>query len=505
MKHLSTVSVLAVCAMSSPALADVTPADVWGNLESYMSGMGYEMEASESMSGDTLTVSDITMSMDIPDADGSVIVGMGEMSLTDNGDGTVAITWPSPMPITVSMDIEGDPVELGFDYSYEGLDMTVSGTPDVMTYDYTADSLGLTLTNLVVDGETITREMATMQLMMAGLSGSSAFNLADSMRMITQTLNASTLTVTGMAAEPGTDNGGNFSLTMTDIESGSESMVPEDMDYTDMAGMLAKGFAGAAQLSHSGFDMSFDANDSGNRTQGTVTTASGTIEFGMSEDAMRYEAGNTDMVVAIQGGDIPLPINATMAETAFTFAVPLQKSEEPQDAAIGITLGGFETSDMIWGMIDPAGVLPRDPATISADLTAKVTPFISLLNEDDMTKLERGEVMPGELNAVTLNSLLVEAAGGKISGEGAFTFDNSDTESFDGFPAPEGKLNLSVSGANGLIDKIIQMGFMSEEDAMGARMMLSMFTVPGSQPDTATSVIEVNDQGHVLANGQRIK
>lgn len=40
---------------------------------------------------------------------------------------------------------------------------------------------------------------------------------------------------------------------------------------------------------------------------------------------------------------------------------------------------------------------------------------------------------------------------------------------------------------------------------MGARMMMSMFAVPGSAPDTLRSTIEVNERGHVLANGQRIK
>ena len=55
------------------------------------------------------------------------------------------------------------------------------------------------------------------------------------------------------------------------------------------------------------------------------------------------------------------------------------------------------------------------------------------------------------------------------------------------------------------LDKLIEMGLVSDQDAMGARMMMSMFAVPGSEPDTLSSTIEVNEQGHVLANGQRIK
>ena len=59
-------------------------------------------------------------------------------------------------------------------------------------------------------------------------------------------------------------------------------------------------------------------------------------------------------------------------------------------------------------------------------------------------------------------------------------------------------------GANALIEKLIGMGLLSEDDAMGARMMMGMFAVPAGD-DTLTSKIEVNDEGHVLANGQRLK
>ena len=65
--------------------------------------------------------------------------------------------------------------------------------------------------------------------------------------------------------------------------------------------------------------------------------------------------------------------------------------------------------------------------------------------------------------------------------------------------------DLTLVGANGLIDKLIQMGFVSDQDAMGARMMMGMLAVPGDAPDTLNSTIEINEQGHIMANGQRIK
>ncbi|MCP4621051.1 MAG: DUF2125 domain-containing protein, partial [Bradyrhizobium sp.] len=113
-------------------------------------------------------------------------------------------------------------------------------------------------------------------------------------------------------------------------------------------------------------------------------------------------------------------------------------------------------------------------------------------------------MVPGELRGLTLNELLLSVAGAELTGSGDFTFDNTDLESFDGMPAPEGEANLKLVGANNLIDKLVGMGLLSDDDAMGARMMMGMFAVSAGD-DVVTSKIEVNDEGHVLANGQRLK
>ncbi len=72
-------------------------------------------------------------------------------------------------------------------------------------------------------------------------------------------------------------------------------------------------------------------------------------------------------------------------------------------------------------------------------------------------------------------------------------------------PRPLGEANFRLLGGNGLLDKLIQMGIVQEQDAMGARMMMGLFTTPGPAEDELNSTIEVNEDGHVLANGQRIK
>jgi len=57
---------------------------------------------------------------------------------------------------------------------------------------------------------------------------------------------------------------------------------------------------------------------------------------------------------------------------------------------------------------------------------------------------------------------------------------------------------------NKLIDNLIAMGLLPEDQAMGARMMLGIFTRPGTGPDEVTSVIEFKDGG-LFANGQLLQ
>ena len=99
----------------------------------------------------------------------------------------------------------------------------------------------------------------------------------------------------------------------------------------------------------------------------------------------------------------------------------------------------------------------------------------------------------------------VKLVGAELTGTGAFTFDNTDKVTFGGMPRPAGEANLTLSGGNGLLDKLVQMGLVRQEDAGGVRMMVSMFAVPGQGEDVLNSKIEINDQGHIMANGMRIQ
>ena len=62
---------------------------------------------------------------------------------------------------------------------------------------------------------------------------------------------------------------------------------------------------------------------------------------------------------------------------------------------------------------------------------------------------------------------------------------------------------IRLTGGNTLMDKLVTMGLLSQDDVMGARMMLSMFANQTGE-DELTSTLEFKDK-HFFANGQQLQ
>ncbi|WP_371229405.1 DUF2125 domain-containing protein [Roseovarius sp. 2305UL8-3] len=500
---VTSVLALGLGLSGTAAFADLTAQDVWADWKDYMSGFGYEITGEESTSGDTLTIKDLAMAMDMPEGAGSFSMSISEFSFTDNGDGTVNMTIPAVMPITVSVDTpDAEDVDMKVDYVTDSFEMVASGDPDNLTYAYTADELSMILKELVVEGEPV--DIGTANVTLAALSGQSNIRNGN-IRMIDQTIAAGPVTYAMDFVDPEGEGrmvlNGKFD-TMNFSGGGS---FPDGMDPNNMASMLKAGFGFAGGFDHTGGSFNMNFQEDGETVQVNTNSEDGKARVAMDEGQLLYDVSANNTNIQMAGAEIPFPIELAMAQSGFKLMMPISKAEGEQDFALGITLGDFTMSDLLWGLFDPAAQLPRDPATIAMDVSGKAKLFFDVMDPEQMAAVETGDEMPGELNALTLNSLTVSAAGAELTGNGDFTFDNSDLTTFDGMPAPEGAVDLSLSGGNGLLDKLVAMGLLPEEQAMGARMMMGLFAIPGEGDDMLTSKIEVKSDGQVLANGQRLR
>lgn len=496
-KHSPLIAALILGA--SAAQADVTPQQVWDNWLEQMQPYGYDISVTETQQGNDLAISDMVMTIDMPEDEGSVIVSMPGFTFIDNGDGTVGLDMPSSYPINVKIDGEYDQGNVQVDYNTTGLTMTVSGEPDAMRYDYSAASIEASLAALEVEGEAI--DLGMVKATLINVSGDSM--IAGNMLMTSdQKFSADQIQFTVDVSDP--EGSGEYikvNAAFNDLAFDGNASIPKDMDPEDIAKMLALGFAYGGEFSHQGGEANFDIDMDGDKLAGQQSSGSGSFSMSMNEEAFALSMNATDGKATMQVPDLPFPVSYEMGETGIDFVIPIAMNDEEQDFKAAITLGDFSMADMLWSIFDPTEQLPRDPATISFDVTGKVKLLANIFDPESIDLM----AAPGELHAVNLNDITIRAVGAELTGQGAFTFDNSDLASFDGMPRPEGSAELFLTGGNALMDKAVAMGLASEEDVMGARMMMGMFTVPGEGEDSLKSKIEVNAEGHVLANGMRLK
>ncbi len=501
---LSTFTLaLPAALLGQSALADVTTAEVWGDWKQYLQTMGYEISATESTNGDDLQVDNIIMSMEIPDTPGGATISFGSVTFVQNG-GAVDVILPDSMPMTMTVEPgPGEPpVDLKMTFAQSGHAMSVSGSPEEMVSTYSADTAGITVDEITVDGETMPSDMISIGMNLNGFTNTTTMKVGD-VRDYQQSGGVTSMTyninVNNPAEQVKFDMAGNLDGLSFD---GGGLIPTTGIDMTDMAAMLKSGFAVSGVFKYTGGSMQLQGSDpiDGDFAANTSTTG-GSLGVKMNADELAYSGALNGLTASATVPDLPFPIDLSMAEYGFNLAMPISKSDTPEDFAFGFTLADFTMSDIIWSIFDPAGQLPRDPATISVDLIGKAKMLMDLMDP----AFAEAVAPPAEIHALTIDKLLVSAVGAKIEGSGDITFDNSDLTTLPGVPKPVGAIDVSVNGANGLMDKLVGMGLLPEEQAMGARMMMGLFAVAGSEPDSLTSKVEFTEEGQILANGQRLR
>ncbi len=503
MKYQFHSAIIAAVLCGTAASAEVTAQQVWDNWTEQMAvyGQGFTT-GEETMSGDTLTISDVKIEMS--DDEAAVVAAIGDIALTENGDGSVSITLPDTYPMTIEITPEyGDPSTINMSVSHDAMVLNVSGEPDAMTYAISADSYAMRVDSL--DGNVAEEvELSDAIITMIDLAGTYSVR-TDDLTHIEYSFDLGALDIDVLFNEIGGNGVVKGNADLADLAMFANITTPLEMDMDADMPPFADGLAMDGGYSFGAVSYAFDVNADGNAASGTASVESGQMAFEMDINGASYtgESVGIDVSVLVPN-ELPFPIEASMAKYGFDVLIPLSQSDDgPRDARMAFNLTELEISDILWNIGDPQKILPRDPVTVALGLDAQVTPFFNFLDPAQQEAAMMSEV-PGEINSATITDLTIRAAGAEITGEGAFTFDNSDLETFDGLPRPEGSVTFNINGVNGLVDKLIQMGLIPQEEAMMPRMMLGMFASPVGD-DMLQSKIEVNDQGHVLANGQRLR
>ena len=481
---------------ASSAVADVTAADVWADWQKSLALYGSEglTIGVEEIGDGTITINELSLSME--DEFSSVTTEMGRLIISENGDGTVSVTVPESY--LISINIEDDFVA-DLEVAQDNMAITVSGEPDAMDYDISADSYTIRVAEFKGDAAEVEGDVFMTANNISG-SYQSANGALDEVAydFLTESVD-----VLFDVKEPGGDGFVLVSGKMNRLNMGGTMSTPEGVDFDDPETIFVNGFGFDSVMGY--LDASFIVDFSVDGDAGTASIQMGESGFNAAMDPSQLSYGFAfdGVTLNAQMPDMPFPVNVSwdVAETGFN--MPVSSSDDPQPFGFKFALTEVTVNDEIWSMADPTGAIPRDPVSIELDMAGMAKLFFDILDPEQAEAMAFADV-PGELSALQLLTLRIAAAGAEITGDGDFTFDNSDLETFDGFPRPQGVLNVGIKGANALIDTAVDMGLLPAEQATMGRMFMGMFTTPAGD-DELTSTIEVNEQGHVMANGQRLR
>ena len=503
---LTATSCLAFGLGASAAMADLSANDVWSDWKEYMSGFGYALSGVERDTGAGLSVSNVAMTIPLPEDDGSLQFTMGDLNFVEQGDGTVSIEMEDSWVMAFSVDPADEEAVSGeMVFNQSGHSLIVSGEPDALSYDYKAALAEMSMEGLTVDGVTVGPDVFSFNVLIGNIASVTSMTLG-TLRAYEQTLSSDKVSYAFKFKDPegeeGTMDMRGEALGLS-FKGGGD--IPENTPADNASAMIAAGFAfdGAYEFTGGSSQVTFESPDG----SGTMNSTSGGGTFGvaMSGEGLTYDTETRDLAVNALFSTFPLPMSFEAASARFDMLIPTVKGQDAQDFGMLVSLSDFKMADALWGIFDPTAQLPRDPATLTIDLVGKAKLLFDYLDPAQAAVLEANDAAPGELEALTLNELTLDAAGARLTGAGAFTFDNADLATFNGFPRPTGAVDLQLKGGNGLLDKLVAIGLLPEDQAMGARMMMGLFARPGEGEDALTSKIEINEQGHVLANGQRIQ
>ncbi|MFK5998585.1 MAG: hypothetical protein QM492_10820 [Rhodobacterales bacterium] len=224
-----------------------------------------------------------------------------------------------------------------------------------------------------------------------------------------------------------------------------------------------------------------------------------TATMGLVDGVAALNAESADVSYTVKTSTMGMvPLGFTADYVVSNLSVPLDNMDVAKPANLKLALSGFNLSDPVWAMFDPTGALPRDDAELDIDITGQLRWLAKL---KDLGRRADNETPPAQFEDVKINALNLKVAGAELQTSGAVTLDNAQFP-----PMAEGSVNISLLGADGLLQKLLTMGLVPPQYGVMVQAMKSMVFKPAAGGgDHLVSLIEFTKNGHISANGMALK
>lgn len=506
MSHLlkTTALIGLIGLIATPTLADVNARNVWDVFTANYRAFGLQIEATENYASGTLKLSDIKISGQFPLDWGSITITTTELSLIENGDGTVAVQFPENMALAVALSLPDELfITATMDQTLKGYKMVASGDPDKVQLDYSADLIELKLNE--VNSPVDRHITATALLSLSAISGVTTLQTGEMLTFSQDYEVGKTIVNWGYSIEGEVTSENRAEI--LEIAGNNEFVLPNaGFDFAKIADQFKSGASLKTAYTNGSYTTKASNSINGKAIiKQDLSIDSADTFMSLTEDGFAMKISADEYFIDMQAEDIPFPMRGKIGKFSGDFQLPLLQKDVDQNIVYGFAVNDFTMDPEIWALFDPNEILPRDPANFTLNLSGKAKLFFDLLDFETMEKVMDDGTKFGEISSVSINDLTFSAVDAELTGTGAFSLNNDDLETFDGMPAPDGGVLLKLSGLDALIDKLTKMGVIAEDDVMGMRMGLMMFTKVGDQADTLISDIKITPDGKILANGKRLK
>lgn len=492
MRSFAVAPVIATL-LGGTAHAALTADQVWQSWKDAGALVGLTISAAtENNSGGVLTLNGVTIA-----PEGVSGVAISDVVLTEQSDGSVSIVPGSD----IGMAMTGD-AEFLLKLTHDGLTLTAREANGGVAYDYAAAALDLTYESSYpgysFDGSEPPMITSSGDVRFADLAGSYS-DTPGANRTFGLDMKAGELAYSTLLDDPGmemkqasTSSTQNFEMSLAFAMPSTIALAAIESP-TDFGTALNEG-------------LSLTVSTTQGESLGTMKQESPYLPIDLSmkagdgaatalfnKDTFSVKSSASGLDIESAPGAMPVPVKLVSGPMEFGLTAPVIANDVAGDYAFVMKLSQFSLNEEAWALVDPNGALKRDAADIAIDISGKAKMDVPAMIAADEAG---GPPIVPQPESLNITELGVKVAGAALAATGAFTFDNSF-----GMPMPLGEADVSITGANALIDGLIATGLISDQDAMGARMMMGMFMIPAGD-DTLTSKIEAKEGMQILVNGQ---
>lgn len=486
MSRLS-LALAALLMAAAPATADVTPREVWDGWLASLDGNEADITTSsvEETGGD-IVVTGLSISAETDDG-GRYALAVDEVALVQNGDGTVGVTVSPEYPIVLGgTDTDGVETETHLRVAHPDLKMTVAD--DGTTHVFSAPSIRIAIEKIMENGEPL------------DMSGSLALSDTDGQYDVggdegaESRFSAAEITFDLAGTDPDTSEPFTARVGLQGFDS-TNVLQLFGVDTATLARRLPEGSSLEGGFTTDSASFSFLSETESEKAAFSGTLGPGRTRLGISGAGLDQVTETSDVALSFSGSSIPLPeLTLEVADASVGLRVPLLAKEEVQPYGLSLSMLGVALDEGLWNMVDPAGILPRDPGEIEVDLSG------DMLVEQDVDARDMSDG-GDEVRSMLINTARLAIAEAEIDAGGELQIE----QTAEGIPSPTGRIDVTLTGATRLLDRLVQVGIVPQQQAMGARMMLSMFATPGTTDDELVSAIRFTEDGHVFVNEQQVR